>query len=110
MPGKVVCHPQSVVQRQAAIHFPLVLRVPLKELNLQVHERTRSAFAVTSEISDERVGIRIARVSQSGCESTVGSVEIECACPVSAGGFSVPYIFEINAGLVAVATCVDRKV
>src|SRR5262249_477879 len=110
MPWQVIAHAKTIIQRQATIYFPLILRVPLNKLDLQVHERARAAFTVASEIADEGGGVGIGRVSESGCEVTIRAAKVECPRPVSAGGFSISDVLKIYAGLITVATQVDRKI
>src|SRR5262249_12260261 len=85
MPCQVIAHAKAIIQRQATIYFPLILRVPLNKLDLQVHERARATFTVASEIPDQRVRVRIPRVSESSCEVTIRAAKVECPRPVSAG-------------------------
>src|SRR5262249_768829 len=110
MPWQVIAHAKAIIQSQATIYFPLILRVPLKKLDLQVHEGARAAFTVASKVPDEGVRVRIPCVSESGCEITIRAAKVERPCPVSAGGFSVSDVFKIHTGLVTVSTQVDRKI
>ena len=56
----------SVIERQLPVNLPLILRVPLKELELEISKRPRTLFSVTVEITQQRVCVGEVCISRTG--------------------------------------------
>ena len=60
----------AIVKRQLSINLPLILRIPLKEVQLAIREVSGFRFGVSIEITQQR--IRIREVCISGAQSCRG--------------------------------------
>src|SRR5262249_34231499 len=89
-PIRVPAHAQPVIQRQPAIHFPLVLPIPLNAYFLDIGVRARRLFSIVAETADERIRIRVAGIAESGGVRALIASEAECSGPISSRGLAIP--------------------